>query len=62
MGPSDVLEVYLSCQKTVRSSMTKDELTELMVSNHSKHHLKLKTMYKPKTGILIVNVFFDSPV
>ena len=24
MGPSDVLEVYLSCQKTVRSSMTKD--------------------------------------
>ena len=50
MGPSDVLEVYLSCQKTVRSSMTKDELTELMVSNY-KHHLQLKTMYYKLKGI-----------
>ena len=49
-GPSDVLEVYLSCQKTVRSSMTKDELTELMVSNY-KHHLQLKTMYYELKGI-----------
>eukprot|EP00956_Cyclotella_meneghiniana_P009396 scaffold12986_cov68-Cyclotella_meneghiniana.AAC.2 len=30
MGPFDILDVYLSGQKTVRSSMTKDELTELM--------------------------------
>ena len=43
MGPSDILEVYLSCQKTVRSSMTKDELTELMISNFQ-HHLQLKTI------------------
>ena len=29
MGPSDILEVYLSyCQKTIRSSMTMDDLTE----------------------------------
>ena len=50
MGPFDILDVYLSCQKTVRSSMTKTELTELMVSNF-KYHLQLKTMYYELKGI-----------
>ena len=37
MGPSDVLDVYISCHKSTRSSMSRNDLNALMESNFNYH-------------------------
>ena len=44
MGPSDVLDVYISCRKPARSWMTYNDLNALMESNF-KYHVALRDRF-----------------
>lgn len=41
MGPIGILEVFVSCQKTIRPPMTRDEVAALMESNFY-YHMELR--------------------
>lgn len=44
MGPCHILDVYVSCQKTVRPSLTKTRLEAMMRSNFD-YHFKLRAKF-----------------
>ena len=44
MGPSDILDVYISCQACIRSSIALEDLQELLDSNFQ-YHMKLRNQF-----------------
>ena len=44
MGPSDILDVYISCQTCIRSSIALEDLQELLNSNFQ-YHMKLRNQF-----------------
>ena len=53
MGPSEILDVYVSWQKTARASMSRDDLFSLMESNFN-YHMELRRKFYH-----LMNVEFD---
>lgn len=45
MGPSDILDVFISSQKTRRPSMSRDDLFTLMKTNFNYHVLLRRKFY-----------------
>ena len=53
MGPSDILDVFISTQKTKRPSMSRDDLFTLMKRNFNYHVMLRRKFYH------FLNISFD---
>ena len=51
MGPIDILDVFVSCQKTARSSLSREEIAILLESNF-RYHMELRLNFHARTNSL----------